>query len=39
MTITFVNPKIKQKIKSIVVKEFAGIDNLPDDLNALINFS
>jgi len=39
MTITFVNPKIKQKIKSIVVKEFAGIDNLPDDLNTLINFS
>lgn len=31
MTITFVKPEIKQKIKSIVVKEFAGIDNLPDN--------
>ena len=35
MTITFVRPEIKQKIKSIVVKEFSGIDNLPDDLNIL----
>jgi hypothetical protein len=32
MSITFVKPEIKQKIKSIVVKEFEGIDNLPDDL-------
>ncbi len=32
MTITFVKPEIKQKIKSIVVKEFNGIDNLPDNL-------
>ena len=36
MTITFVKPEIRQKIKSIIVKEFAGIDNLPDDLNALL---
>ncbi len=35
MTITFVKPEIKQKIKSIIVKEFSGIDNLPDDLNEL----
>lgn len=36
MTITFVKPEIKQKIKSIVVKEFSGIDNLPDKVNILI---
>ncbi|MBU4299402.1 hypothetical protein KJ636_05155 [Patescibacteria group bacterium] len=35
MTITFVKPEIKQKIKSIVVKEFSGIDNLPDSLKFL----
>ena len=35
MTITFVKPEIKQRIKSIVVKEFSGIDNLPDDLKIL----
>jgi len=39
MTITYVKPEIKQRIKSIVIKEFSGIDNLPDDLNALVNFS
>ncbi|MFA5019895.1 MAG: hypothetical protein WC533_02240 [Candidatus Pacearchaeota archaeon] len=32
MTITYINPKIKIRIKSIVVKEFSGIDNLPDNL-------
>ncbi|MDP2926719.1 MAG: hypothetical protein Q8N65_01100 [bacterium] len=36
MTITFVRPEIKQKIKSIVVKEFSGIDYLPDNLKDLI---
>jgi hypothetical protein len=35
MTITFVKPEIKQKIKSIVVKEFSGIDNLSNDLSNL----
>ena len=35
MTITFVKPEIKQKIKSIVVKEFGGIENLPDKLSDL----
>jgi hypothetical protein len=30
MTITFVKPKIKEKIKSIPIKEFGGIDHLPD---------
>lgn len=37
MTITYVKPEIKQKIKSIVVKEFNGIDNLPGNLNDLLN--
>lgn len=36
MTITFVKPEIKQRIKSIVVKEFSGIDNLPNEINELL---
>lgn len=32
MTITQVRPAIKKKIKSIIVKEFEGIDHLPDKL-------
>ena len=36
MTITFVRPEIKQKIKSIVVKEFNGIDDLSNEVNSLI---
>ncbi len=36
MTITFVKPEIKQKIKSIVVKEFSGIDNLRDKIDELL---
>lgn len=35
MTITFVKSEIKQKIKSIVVKEFSGIDNLPNNISNL----
>ncbi|MEK9209337.1 MAG: hypothetical protein AAB926_00725 [Patescibacteria group bacterium] len=35
MTITFIKPEIKKRIKSIVVKEFSGIDYLPDDINSL----
>lgn len=35
MTITFVKPEIKQKIKSVVIKEFDGIENLPDKLSDL----
>lgn len=35
MTITFFKPEIKQKIKSIVVKEFSGIDNLPNEIKDL----
>jgi len=30
MTITRVRPEIRQRILSVVVKEFAGIDHLPD---------
>ena len=37
MTITFVKPEIKQKIKSIVIKEFGGIENLPNNLENLIS--
>jgi len=33
MSITYVKPEIKRKIKLIVVKEFTGIDNLPDNLD------
>ena len=36
MTITHVKPEIKNKIKSITVKEFSGIDNLPDKISVLI---
>lgn len=32
MTYTHINPQLKAKIKSIVVKEFSGIDNLPETL-------
>jgi len=35
MTITHVNPKIKPRIKSIFVKEFGGIDHLPDKISEL----
>lgn len=35
MTITFIRPEIKKMIKSIVVKEFGGIDHLPDNTKDL----
>ncbi|MBI3343047.1 hypothetical protein HY032_02740 [Candidatus Gottesmanbacteria bacterium] len=35
MTITFIKPKVKRRIKSIAIKEFGGIDYLPDDLSEL----
>lgn len=38
MTITFIKPEIKRQIKSIAVKEFGGIDHLPDDLAELLNY-
>ncbi|MGA9362974.1 MAG: hypothetical protein WBW16_01245 [Bacteroidota bacterium] len=36
MTITHVKPEIKKKIKSIPIKEFGGIDHLPDKISALM---
>lgn len=36
MTITYVRKEIKNKIKSIVVKEFEGIDQLPNDTKDLL---
>ena len=35
MCITYVKPQIKNTIKSIVVKEFEGIDHLPYDVQKL----
>jgi hypothetical protein len=35
MTITHIKPEIKDRIKSIAVKEFGGIDHLPDAIAAL----
>ncbi len=37
MTITNVKLEIKKKIKSIPVKEFGGIDHLPDKISALMD--
>ena len=39
MTITHIKPEIKKKIKSVVVKEFEGIDHLPDNINELLILS
>jgi hypothetical protein len=36
MTITHVRPEIKERIRSIIVPEFGGIDHLPDDLGKLL---
>ena len=38
MTITFIKPEIKGKIKSVVIKEFGGIDYLPDNLDELLKY-
>jgi hypothetical protein len=38
MTITFIQPEIKRQIKSIAIKEFGGIDHLPNDLSELLNY-
>ena len=38
MAITYVEPEIKDKVKSIIVKEFTGIDNLPLQVTELLNF-
>lgn len=34
MAITFVRPEVKQKIHSVVIREFEGIDHLPDDMKS-----
>jgi hypothetical protein len=36
MTYTHIKPELKKKIKSVVVKEFGGINHLPDKLEELI---
>jgi hypothetical protein len=38
MTYPHLNPGLKPKIKSIVVKEFGGIDHLPNDISKLVNY-
>jgi hypothetical protein len=38
MTYTHIKPEFKKKIKSIMVKEFGGIDHLPDNLEELRRF-
>lgn len=38
MTFPHINPQKKKLIKSIVVNEFSGIDDLPDDINQLKKF-
>jgi hypothetical protein len=35
-TITYVRPEIKSRIRSIIVREFGGIDHLPDSLADLL---
>jgi hypothetical protein len=35
-TITYVDPLIKRRIHSIIVREFGGIDDLPDTLSDLL---
>ena len=36
MVYPHIKPDLKSKIKSIVVKEFGGIDHLPDKVSALV---
>lgn len=38
MVYPHINPEIREKIKLVVVKEFAGIDHLPDQLQDLLAF-
>jgi len=38
MTYTFIKPELKRKIKLIAVKEFGGMDHLPEDLDELLKF-
>jgi len=36
MTYTYIKPTLKKKIKLIAIKEFGGIDHLPDKLEELL---
>ncbi len=38
MTYPHIRPDLKSRIKSVVVKEFGGIDHLPDSLTELIRY-
>ena len=38
MTYPRIRPELKQRIKSIVVKEFGGIDHLPDSITELLKY-
>ncbi|MBI2483058.1 hypothetical protein HYV74_02650 [Candidatus Uhrbacteria bacterium] len=35
MATTFLEPHIQQRVRSVVIKEFQGIDHLPDRIDAL----
>jgi len=37
MTLTHIQPAIKKTIKSWVMKEFDGIDGMPDDIHSLLS--
>jgi hypothetical protein len=37
MTFPHIRPELKAKIKSIVLKEFGGLDHLPDKISALVS--
>jgi len=39
MTITRVKSDIKKRIKSLIVKEFSGIDHLPSKVDVLLKYS
>ena len=39
MTYTHIKPSLKKRIKLIEVKEFGGIDHLPDNVQKLLRFS
>lgn len=38
MTITFIKSEVRRRIKSIAIKEFGGIDYLPDKLDELLKY-
>ena len=38
MTYPHIRPELKPRIKSVVVREFGGIDHLPDDISALASW-